>query len=187
MTAPGISRRHRRPFLAPIWLAAIAALGAAGVGVGVLKSMETTTVILVRHAEKQLGTISDPPLSLEGEARADRLAMLLGARLDGMPISAIYASEARRTLQTAAPLGRRLGLTPQTRAAKDVDGLVAALRDAPKGSVSVVVGHSNTVPEVIRELTHRDVDVSIAEDEFGAIFIVTASTFGPPSVVRLQY
>jgi phosphohistidine phosphatase SixA len=187
MSAPGISRRHRRPFMAPIWLAAIAALGAAGVGVGVLKSMATTTVILVRHAEKQIGTIADPPLSLEGEARADRLAALLGAKLDGMPISAIHASEARRTQQTAAPLARRLGLAAQTRPAKDVDGLVAALRDAPTGSASVVVGHRNTVPEIIGELTHRKVAVSIAEDEFGAIFIVTASTFGPPSVVRLQY
>ena len=187
MTAPGISRRHRRPFMAPIWLAAIAAIGAAGVGVGVLKSMETTTVILVRHAEKQLGTIADPPLSPAGEARADRLAVLLGAKLDGMPISAVYASEARRTQQTAAPLARRLGLAAQTRPAKDVDGLVSALRDAPAGSASVVVGHSNTVPEVIRELTHGKVQVSIAEEEFGAVFVVTASTFGPPSVIRLQY
>jgi phosphohistidine phosphatase SixA len=187
MSPPGISRRHRRPFLAPIWLMAIAALGVIALGVGVLTSMSTTTVILVRHAEKQLGTIEDPPLSQDGEARADRLAALLGARLDAMPIAAIHASEARRTQQTAAPLARRLGLATQTRAAKDVDGLVEALRSAPAGSVSVVVGHSNTVPEIVRELTHDKVKVAIAENEFGAIFIVTASTFGPPSVIRLQY
>jgi len=166
---------------------AIAALSVVALGVGVLKSMATTTVILVRHAEKQLGTIEDPPLSLDGEARADRLAALLGAKLDGMPIAAIYASEARRTQQTAAPLARRLGLATQTRPAKDVNELVEALKDAPAGSASVVVGHSNTVPEIIRELTHDHAQVSIAETEFGAIFIVTASTFGPPSVIRLQY
>ena len=187
MSPPGISRRHRRPFLAPIWMMAVAALGMVALGVGLLKSMDTTTVILVRHAEKQLGTIEDPPLSQDGEARADRLAALLGGRLDGMPIAAIYASEARRTQQTAAPLARRLGIATQTRPARDVEGLVKALRAAPDGSASVVVGHSNTVPEIIRELTHDDVSVSIAESEFGAIFIVTASTFGPPSVIRLQY
>lgn len=187
MTAPGISRRNRRPFMAPIWLAAIAAVGAAGVGIGVLKSMATTTVVLVRHAEKQLGTIEDPPLSLEGEARADRLAAMLGSRLDGMPIAAIHASEARRTQQTAAPLARKLGLAIQTHPARDVGRLVDFLRNAPTGSASVVVGHSNTVPEIIRELTHGKSSVSVGDDEYGAIFIVTASTFGPPSVIRLQY
>ena len=166
---------------------AIAALSVVGIAVGVMKSMATTTVILVRHAEKQIGTIEDPPLSLEGEARAERLAALLGAKLDGMPIAAVYASEARRTQQTAAPLARRLGLATQTRPAKDVGGIVAALHDAPDGSASVVVGHSNTVPEIIRKLTHDKVKVSIPEEEFGAVFIVTASTFGPPSVIRLQY
>jgi phosphohistidine phosphatase SixA len=112
---------------------------------------------------------------------------MLGSRLDGMPIAAIHSSEARRTQQTAAPLARRLGLATQTHPAKDVDQLVNLLRDAPAGSASVVVGHSNTVPEIVRELTHGKAKVSIAENEFGAIFIVTASTFGPPSVIRLQY
>ena len=165
----------------------LAALGAAGVVVGVLKSMATTTVILVRHAEKQLGSIEDPPLTTEGEARAERLATLVGQRLDGMPVSRVFATEARRTQQTAAPLARRLGLAPQVIPARDVDALVAAIKAAPEGSASVVVGHSNTVPLAIGALTRGRVQVKIDDDEFGALFVVTVSTFGPPSVIRLQY
>ena len=41
-------------------------------------SATTTTIVLVRHAEKQVGAISDAPLSPQGEIRATRLAQMLG-------------------------------------------------------------------------------------------------------------
>lgn len=186
MRPPGISR-GRRPFFAPVWLAMIAALGAALVGVGVLRSVATTTVIVVRHAEKQLSTIEDAPLTTEGEARAERLAVMLGARGDALPITRVFTSEARRTQQTAAPLVRRLGIAPTTLPAREVDQLVRELRDGPSDAAAVVVGHSNTVPAVIAGLTRDRVTVKIDDDDYGSMFIVTVSTFGPPSVVRLQY
>jgi 2,3-bisphosphoglycerate-dependent phosphoglycerate mutase len=186
MRPPGITR-SRRPFFAPVWLAMIAAIGAAFVGVGVLRSMATTTVVLVRHAEKQLSTIEDAPLTTDGEARAERLAAMLGERGDALPIARVFTSEARRTQQTAAPLARRLGIAPTTMPARNVDELVRALRDAPSDTASVVVGHGNTVPEVIRALTRNRIAVKIDEADYGSMFVVTVSTFGPPSVVRLQY
>jgi 2,3-bisphosphoglycerate-dependent phosphoglycerate mutase len=50
----------------------------------------------------------DPPLSADGQVQAESV----GARLATMDIDAIYVSTMRRTAQTAAPLARRLGLTP---------------------------------------------------------------------------
>lgn len=186
MRPPGISR-GRRPFFAPIWLAILAAVGAALVGVGVLRSTATTTVIVVRHAEKQLSTIEDAPLTTEGEARAERLAAMLGARRDGLPITRVFVTEARRTQQTAAPLVRRLGIAPTTLPAKDVDALVRALREGPSEAASVVVGHGNTVPAVIAGLTRNRIAVKVDENDYSSMFVVTVSTFGPASVVRLQY
>jgi probable phosphoglycerate mutase len=52
---------------------------------------------------------SDPALDPVGEAQAERLA----ERLAGEAIDAIYVTNLRRTSQTAAPLAKRLGLTPQ--------------------------------------------------------------------------
>ncbi len=190
MAAPGISRAHRRTFLAPIWLAflaMLAAIGAAAVGVGVLRSMDTTTVIVVRHAEKQLGTIEDPPLTTEGEARAERLAAMLATRRDGLPITRVFASEARRSQQTAAPLARRLGIAPVTMPARDVRKLVETLKEGPSGTAAVVVGHSNTIPQIVAGLTQGRIAVTVDEDDYGALFVVTVSTVGPPSVIRLQY
>jgi broad specificity phosphatase PhoE len=186
MRPPGITR-SRRPFFAPVWLAMLTALGAAFVGVGVLRSMATTTVILVRHAEKQLSTIDDAPLTTEGEARAERLANMLGERSDALPITRIFTSEARRTQQTAAPLARRLGIAPTTLPAQQIDALVRALRDGPSDTVAVVVGHSDTVPAVIAGLTRNRITVTIDDSDYSSMFVVTVSTFGPPSVVRLRY
>src|SRR5687767_14647820 len=106
MQPPGITR-HRRPFLAPIWVAGAALLMAAAVAYVFYRSMATTTYVVVRHAEKQLGTIADPPLAAEGEARAERLARMFGAGTGIGAIRAIYVTDTRRTQQTAAPLAAR--------------------------------------------------------------------------------
>ena len=64
----------------------------------------------VRHAEKALGTIEDPPLSPEGEQRSERLAQMFGERDGAGHLDAIYVTNTRRTQQTAAPLAARLHL-----------------------------------------------------------------------------
>lgn len=76
------------------------------------------TLILVRHAESAAAVEGepfelveghgDPPLSEDGREQAE----LVCERLAAEPIDAIYVSNLQRTSQTAAPLARRLGLTP---------------------------------------------------------------------------
>lgn len=78
------------------------------------------TLLLVRHGESQ-PAYPDQPFPM-ADGRADpglapdgvRQAELAGARLAaGPPIDAIYVTSLRRTVQTAAPLARRLGLQPR--------------------------------------------------------------------------
>ena len=74
-------------------------------------------LILVRHGQSQAyreGVVfplvdghGDPPLSALGEQQAERV----GARLATAGIDAIYVTTLQRTVQTAAPLVQRLGLT----------------------------------------------------------------------------
>jgi broad specificity phosphatase PhoE len=59
-----------------------------------------STIFVVRHAEKADAT-KDPDLSEAGRARAEALAKALR----DAKIAAIYATEFKRTQQTAAPLG----------------------------------------------------------------------------------
>jgi 2,3-bisphosphoglycerate-dependent phosphoglycerate mutase len=77
-----------------------------------------TTVLLVRHGEsapahpdRPFSTRDghgDPPLDPHGERQAE----LLAERLQDEPIAAIYVTTLQRTHQTAAPLAKRLGITP---------------------------------------------------------------------------
>ena len=63
--------------------------------------------------------------------------------------------------------------------------LESKLRQLPRGSVAVVVGHSNTVPQMVAELTGRAA-FEIDEGQFDRLFVVTL--FGRTgSVVELRY
>ena len=140
------------------------------------------TIFLVRHAERADsgggGMASDPALSAAGRARAASLAaMLKDARL-----TAVFATELKRTQQTAAPTAKAHQLTVSTVPAAQTAALVAKLK-AATGAV-LVVGHSNTVPEVIAALGVTP-PVTIGDAEFDNLFIVVT---GPqPRLIRLRY
>jgi broad specificity phosphatase PhoE len=185
MQAPGITR-HRRPFLAPLWVFAAVMLLAAVVLFALYRSLSTTTYVIVRHAEKQLGTIADPPLAPEGEARAERLARMFGESVDVGAIRAIYVTDTRRTQQTAAPLAARLRLTPIVVPARDVEDAIARARNEHGGSRVLLIGHSNTIPEIVEKLTGTAIP-EIPEDQYGDLYVVSVPTLGPASVLRLTY
>jgi broad specificity phosphatase PhoE len=156
--APGIVRR-RAPFLTPFWVAGLMALA----------------LLLAVYLAGRLSAV--------GVARAERLAALLAAA----PLAAVYASDTRRAQQTAAPLAARHRLPVTVRSAKDVRGLIDDIGARHVGRTVVVVGHSNTVPEIVSALTRGKQTVSIADDQFDRIFIVTVTRFGPPSTTELRY
>jgi phosphohistidine phosphatase SixA len=154
---------------------------------------KVTTVFLVRHAEKATTPPEDPPLTEAGNSRAQQLARML----ERAGIKAIYTSQFLRTKQTAAPLAKSLGITPtlvpikmspsnpreiSQQSFKDITGKI--LERA--GDAALVVGHSNTVPEVIKMLG-ADEAVTIDEKEFNDLFIVTVYAKGKARVARLKY
>lgn len=130
-----------------------------------------TTIIVVRHAEK-MDDGADPALSAAGEARA---AALAGA-LQHAGVTAIYTTQFRRTRDTAVPLARRIGVTPTLMEAGGGAGSHASavaervLAEA-RGSTAVIVGHSNTVPDIVRALGGPDVG-AIADDEYMHLFVL---------------
>src|SRR5947207_2350178 len=127
MDPPAITR-HRRPFLAPLWLTLLAIVVVGAGAVTVYRSATTTVVLLVRPVEKQPGSIDDPPLSPEGEQRAQRLAQMFGDAGAAGGLEAIYASDDRRAQQTAAPLAQRLRRAPQLVSAGDARSAAAPAR-----------------------------------------------------------
>lgn len=142
-------------------------------------------VFIVRHAERADTAAggapamnADPDLSDAGRARARTLA----AMLKDAGITAVYATQYKRTQQTAAPLADALKLTPIIVNSSDTAGLVMQLATA--GGDALVVGHSNTVVEIARALG-ADTSIEIADDEYDNLFIVVRGS--PPRLIRLRY
>ena len=136
-----------------------------------------------RLAQKALVVDEDPVLSEAGQQRALRLATMLGSE----KIDAIYVSDTRRSQLTAAPLAARLGVPVTVRSGQDIEGLLADIGERHVGGRVVVVGHSNTVPVIIDKLTRGSSAVSLADEEYDALFVVTVTRFGPPALVTLRY
>lgn len=144
-----------------------------------LSAADPTTVILVRHAERSPGN-GNVSISVAGQKRAGELARVLGdAR-----VKAIYASTLRRTQQTAQPLAAKLGLT-LVRIDKPA-AIAVDIRAKHAGRTVVVVHHSNTLPDIAKELGVAAGLVSVAGNEFDAMFLVTDTGSGS-SVMKLRY
>jgi broad specificity phosphatase PhoE len=146
-----------------------------------LAEAKPPTIFLVRHAERSAisGRVpTETGLSREGQARAQSLARIL----KGAGITAIYTSEYRRTQETAGPLAKSVGIKPEVIPADDLRSLVTKLRTS-RGNV-LVVGHSNTLPSLLRALGVSD-RITISESDYENLFEVT---LGPrPRFVRRSY
>jgi broad specificity phosphatase PhoE len=185
--SPSLTRR-RRTFLAPLWLLALAGVVMLAIAIAYWRSTTTTTVVLIRHAEKQVGAIADAPLTPQGEVRAARLAQMLGDSLTFGRIQRIYVTDTRRTQQTAATLAQRLKLEPEIIAADtDAGELAARVLQENRGGRALVVGHSNTVPQILRALTDLPDIPPMADEEFDTLYVVTVPSIGRASVLRLKY
>jgi phosphohistidine phosphatase SixA len=119
-------------------------------------------VVLTRHAEREPAG-ADPGLSVAGHKRAKLLASMLA----DSGIDAIFISQFVRTKQTATPLASHLGITPVVLPSASADAVQAVM--AAGGRV-LVVGHSDSVPELIAALGGPT--VSIGEAEFDRLFLL---------------
>ena len=164
--------------LGPLWpvvVAAIAILAATA------PARAQKAVLLVRHAEK-VDESDDPLLSAAGKARARALARHL--RTAG--VKAIYVTQYKRTGLTAAPLAASAGLEPIVIRSDARQELVDRIRKDHPNDVVLVVGHSDSVPEVLRLLGHPE-PVTIGAAEYDNLFVAIPNKGGPPTVLRLRY
>lgn len=111
-----------------------------------------TVVVIVRHAEKATQPANDPPLTETGKARAEALV----EALKGADVGVVMHTPTTRTRDTAMPVARALGLTPEVLPLGGPAPVHAqAVAEAVKkhaGKTIVVVGHSNTVMRYIEAL-----------------------------------
>ena len=126
-------------------------------------------VYVVRHAERAEDGTNDPPISADGERRA----RLLAAMLRDSGITHIYTTDYLRTRATAAPIARDAGLVPYVYDPGEPAALAGRLRATP--GRHLVVGHSNSVPDLVVALG-GDPHGEIAQDEYDRLYVLTLAS-----------
>jgi broad specificity phosphatase PhoE len=139
--------------------------------------------LVVRHADRDPG--KDPDLSATGRARAE--ALVEPARRAG--VVAVYHTQFKRTKQTAEPVSHALNIPMvQVDVASNgeieyADAVLRSIAAHYPGKPVLVVGHSNTIPVILRKLGVT-APREIPDAEYGTIFVVangkvTEERFGP--------
>jgi|ERR1043166_7421907 broad specificity phosphatase PhoE len=176
---------HKRARLAVIFLAFLVLLSVSTSSAGVVAAgPPPLTLILVRHAEKQIvpPENKDPDLSPLGLERAQELARMFG----NAGIEAIYATQYKRTQQTVRPLSEKLGIGVTNIDAKKTADLVAKIRARNGGQVVFIAGHNNTVPEIIAAIGGPQLPI-IPETEYDNLYILTVQNDGTTRLLKMKY
>ena len=159
---------------------------AAGATTAAPATPQVTTVYLVRHAEKAAQPANDPPLTSAGEERARALA----AALRDAGVEAIITTQLLRTRETARPLAELLHVVPEVvRAGGPSREHAKAVAEAVRvhaGQTVLVVGHSNTVNQIIEQLGGPKLP-DICDNAYANIFVLHVSSGGPTRLVRTDY
>jgi phosphohistidine phosphatase SixA len=137
---------------------------------------DANIIYLTRHAEK-LDTGSDPALTSAGQLRAQNIADLLKRA----NISSIYSTDYNRTQQTAQPLSTAIAVPVTSYDPNQLTSFASQLSNLSGNTL--VVGHSNTTPELVNLLGGKA--TAISESEFDRLYQVIIGDNGQVTTVLL--
>lgn len=140
----------------------------------------TTKLYFVRHAEKGTVPSGDPDLTPEGVHRAQTLARLLRNN----DIRAIYSTDTRRTRQTAEPLGSLTGRKTILYSNDTMQRFLYGIMERDQNAL--VVGHSNTVLRMLREIGVQPSAAAISDDDYDNLFVVSIGSKNGSGEVSLR-
>jgi broad specificity phosphatase PhoE len=191
----GPSSLQRKPFWAPVGVAAVSALVAALVMAllaWLLVTARSTTVIVVRDAETAAegaaeAAAHEAELSSEGRARAELLARMFGdARLKNR-VDAIYVLPTLSTQATALHLAGRLGIKPVVLAPQAPSTWARRMLREHRGGRILVVAPADAAHDLATELSGVADIPPILPMEFGTMYIVTVPRVGRANLLRVDY
>ena len=146
---------------------------------------QPATIILVRHAEKASQTETDPVLSAAGTQRAKDL----GVALVDANVSSVFVTQYQRTRLTAADVIAARSLTPiviNAGAPTHPSDVAAEVMKRPAGEVVLVVGHSNTVNQILAALGGPKMG-NICDSQYSNMVIVRPRAGSAPDVIRAKF
>lgn len=144
------------------------------------QELRPLVVLLVRHAEK-ISASQESGLTPEGSIRAQELSRVLAdAKLDQ-----VHSTDFVRTKNTALPIAYRLGKQIAFYYPGDLKRFASRL--LKKRGRHLVVGHSNTTPELVRLLGGDPGSAIDEKAEHDRLYIITIDSCGAVSTVLIKY
>jgi hypothetical protein len=181
----GSRSTFRDPYMLRYLLPAFAALMLFG-PTAVEAQDEPIVIYLVRHAERvddevgfDAGSTDDPAISTVGQERAQ----LLETMLADAGLTQIHSTDLKRTRMTGQPTAEAAGLGIELYNPRDLPGFADRLRHMP--GRHLVLGHSNTTPELVAALGGEP-GSPIEEMEYDRLYVVTLFG-GTASTVLIRF
>ncbi|HPW97111.1 MAG TPA: histidine phosphatase family protein [Flavobacterium sp.] len=143
---------------------------------------EITKIIVVRHAEKIDDGSKNPSLSDIGKLRAKKLDMLFA----DLKLDALYSTPFSRTTETLQPIANSRNLEIINYSPNNKNFSQNLLLNQ-KGKTIMIVGHSNTCPDLVNSLINETKFNPLNENEYGKIWIITFKNGQLIDCVLLNY
>nr|WP_294936842.1 histidine phosphatase family protein [uncultured Flavobacterium sp.] len=128
----------------------------------------TTTYYLIRHAEK-VDNSGNPDLSEIGLNRAQNWNKIF----NNITFDGIYSTNYKRTVQTVTPLAQKNDKEIIIYDHKTI--VIPQFKKDTSGKTVLIVGHSNTIPNIVNQLIDKKIYSDIEDNTFGDLFIVTVN------------
>ncbi|HSD15531.1 MAG TPA: phosphoglycerate mutase family protein [Flavobacterium sp.] len=132
------------------------------------KPIQSTVIYLIRHAEKK-ADLNNPGLTQAGLNRAENWSRIFSE----IAFDSIFSTDYLRTIQTVTPTARE--------GRKEITKYSSRLFDSEQfkrecsGKKVLVVGHMNTIPEIVNRLINHNIYEDINENIYGNLYIITIS------------
>jgi len=145
-----------------------------------LPTMAQEMAFLIRHAEKELSG-DDPSITEAGKSRAAAWAEML----QHVGLDVVFTSDAKRAQQTGEIIAARLGLPLYSMDRADTVGLTDRLGFDHEADTVLIVGHSETIPGILRNLGASN-RVEVSKTDFANLFVLFQPGSDKPQLVRLR-
>lgn len=137
----------------------------------VFAQKKTITVVIFRHADKELaveGDETEPDISIEGQKRAVRLVKALEKY---KPVR-LFSTNYPRTIQTVTPLSRIKNLPAEFYEPGNLSELVEKILSSDKQRRIAVVGHNSTAFQLANLLLKQSKYTMPEDSDYGKIWIL---------------
>ena len=177
--------KQRNTFAGRVWLFIVCSLCFPHSALS-QTDVQATTIIIARHAEKDTAT-DNPRLSKDGLVRAGVLTHVLRAA----GITAIYSTQFHRTLETVQPMSQEY-IVPIETVSIGADKqhyathLMQMILGRRAGETVFISSHSNVIPFILVALGINE-PISIRDDEYDNLFVVTKRPQQSATLLRLKY